>query len=96
MQVVIRNYYGRGTKKLFDLLDEHQDEVQRLMRSVDGFVSYTLARTGGGGFSVTVCRDKRGINQSVKAARGFIAKYLPEMNLAAMHISEGTVITHVK
>ena len=96
MQVVIRTYYGKGTKKLFDLLDEHQAEIQGLMRAVEGLVSYTLARDGRGGFSVTVCRDKRGIQQSVKAARDFIAKYAPEVSLAAMHISEGTVITHVK
>lgn len=96
MQVVIRNYYGRGTKKLFDLLEEHRDEVQSLMRSVEGFVSYTLARTGSGGFSVTVCRDKRGIKQSVQAARGLLAQYAPEMSLAAMQITEGKVITHVK
>jgi len=96
MQVVIRTYYGKGTKKLFDLLDQHQTEVQSLMRAVEGLVSYTLARDARGGFSVTVCRNKRGINQSVKAAQKFLAKYAPEMSLAAMHISEGKVIMHVK
>ncbi len=96
MLVVIRTYYGKGAKKLFGLLEHHQAEVQSLMCAVNGLVSYTLARDRRGGFSVTVCRHKRGINQSVKAARGFIAKYAPAMSLAAMQISEGKVITHIK
>jgi len=95
MQIVIRTYYGKGAKKLFDLLDQRQTEVESLMRSIDGFVSYTLARNGDGGFSVTVCQDQLGIDQSVKAALDFIAKHAPEMSVAAMHVSEGLVITHI-
>jgi len=96
MQVVIRTYYGKGTKKLFDLVERHEAEVQKLMRSVEGLVSYTVARGRRGGFSVTVCLDKRGIKQGLKIARKFLAQHAPEMSLAAMHISEGTVITHLK
>lgn len=95
MQIVIRTYYGKGTKKLFDLLEKHQDKVQELMRSVDGLVSYTVARDSRGGFSVTVCKDKRGIKQSLKVAKNFLAKNAPEISLAAMQISEGIVITHI-
>ncbi len=95
MQIVIRTYYGKGAKKLFDLLEQRQGEVQSLMRPIEGLVSYTLARNGDGGFSVTVCQDERGIDQSVKTARDFIAKHAPEMNIAAMHVSEGSVITHI-
>ena len=96
MHVVIRTYYGKGAKKFIDLLEQHLAEVQRLMRSIDGFVGYTLARTAEGGFSVTICQDERGIKQSVKTAREFIAKHAPEMSIAAMHISEGTVVTHIR
>lgn len=96
MQVVIRTYYGKGAKKLFDLLEHHRTEVQDLMRSIEGLVSYTLARNNAGGFSVTVCQNKRGINQSVKTARDSIAKHAPEMSVAAMLITEGSVITHIK
>ena len=77
-------------------MEQHETEVQNLMRSVEGLVSYTVARDRRGGFSVTVCRDKRGIQQSLKIARDFLAQHAPEMSLAAMHISEGKVITHVK
>ena len=96
MHVVIRTYYGKGTRKLFDIGEQHADELQTMMRSVKGLVSYTLARDGDGGFSVTVCRDKRGIAQGRKQAVAFLAKHAPELSLAAMHISEGKVIAHVK
>ena len=96
MHVIVRTYYGKGTKRLFDLLESRQAEVETLMRSIDGLVSYTLARNGTGGFAVTVCRNKRGISKSVKAARTFLAKHAPDVSLAAMDIFEGAVITHLK
>ena len=42
--------------------------------------------------------DLRAIARSrlPKIARDFLAQHAPEMSLAAMHISEGKVITHVK
>ncbi len=96
MQIVIRTYHGKGTRKLFDLLEAHQADVQALMSSIKGLISYTLARNDEGGFSVTICRDNHGIKKSVKLAREFIAQHSPDTNLAAMHIFEGKVITHFK
>ena len=96
MQIVIRTYFGKGTKKLLAIGEEHEAELQSLMRTVEGLVSYTLARDRRGGFSVTVCQDKRGIKQSRKIAQRFLAHHAPEISLAAMQITEGTVITHVK
>ena len=96
MHVVIRTYYGKGTKKLFDAGEQHKAELQRLMRTVDGLVSYTLARDGNGGYSVTVCREKRALRQSRKKALEFLSKHAPGKSLAAMHIYEGKVIVHVK
>jgi len=96
MHVIIRTYYGKDVKKLFAIGERHAAELQSLMRTVEGLVSYTLARDGRGGFAVTVCRDRRGLKQSLKLARGFLKKYAPEATLAAMQISEGKVITHVK
>ena len=57
MQVVIRQYSGEGAAELFDLLEANAAGVQSLMASVNGLVSYTLARSENGGFSVTVCQD---------------------------------------
>jgi len=96
MQVVIRTYYGKGTKQLFDVGEQHEVELQRLMHSVPGLISYTLARSNDGGFSVTVCQDHQGIEHSVQTARNFLAQHAPTLSLAAMQITEGTVIVHVQ
>src|SRR6266446_3686140 len=54
MHAVVRNYSGKGTKALFDLLEKNKGEVENLIRGVKGFVSYSLVRTTRGGFSVSV------------------------------------------
>ena len=96
MHIAIRTYYGKGAKKLFDIGEQHEAELQDLMRSVEGLVSFTLARDRRGGFAVPVCRDKRCLQQSLKVARAFLKRHAPEQTLAAMQISEGKVITLVK
>ena len=66
MYAVIRHYTGQGASQLFDMLEGRQEEVERLIRSVSGLVSYTLLRTGDGGVSVRVCQDKPGTDESVR------------------------------
>src|SRR5215831_17455934 len=94
MQVMIRTYSGKGAKELFDLLEQHKSDVESLIRSVNGFVSYTLARSGDGGFSVTVCRDKAGIDESVQKAKDWITKNAGNSGVGAPKASEGSVIIH--
>jgi restriction endonuclease Mrr len=94
MQTVIRKYSGQGAKDLFDLLETRTAEIEELMRSVKGFVGYTLARSGDGGFSVTVCQDKAGTDESVQKAKDWIAEN--GGNTGALEISEGSVLIHLK
>ena len=96
MQTVIRKYSGKGAKELFDLLEKRTADVEELMRPVKGFVGYTLARSGDGGFSVTVCQDKAGIDESVKRAKDWIAKNGGNTGVAAPEVSEGSVLIHLK
>lgn len=42
MQAVVRRYSGQDDKKPVDLLEKHRTEIERLMRSIDGFASYSL------------------------------------------------------
>ena len=72
MHTVIRNYSGRGADALFGLLEERKAEVESVMRSVTGLVSYTLIRTDDGGITVTVCQDKAGTDESLQVARDWI------------------------
>ena len=62
MQAVIRKYSEKGAKELIDTLEKQAAELNSVMGSVKGLVSYTLARSGDGGFSVTVCQDQAGLD----------------------------------
>jgi len=96
MQVAIRTYSGKGAKELFDLLEQHKADAEALIRSVKGFVSYTLARSGDGGFSVTVCQDKTGIDEILQMAQDWITKNAGSSGVAAPKVAEGSVIIHMK
>jgi restriction endonuclease Mrr len=96
MQAVLRAYSGSGAKELFDVLEERATEVEELLRSVKGFVGYTLTRSGDGGFSVTVCNDKAGVDESLQKAKDWIAKNAANTGAAAPKVMEGSVIIHVK
>ena len=98
MHTAIRAYSGAGAKELFDVLERRTPEIESMMRSVQGFVSYTLARSEDGefGFSVTVCNDKTGVDESSQKARDWIAQNAESTSASAPTISEGIVILHVK
>ncbi len=96
MHTVVRTYSGKGAKELFDVLEKHTADVEKVMRSVKGFVGYTLVRSGDGGFAVTVCQDKAGVDESVQKAKDWVAKNAGSTGVAAPKVSEGSVIVHVK
>ena len=96
MHAVMRNYSGKGAKALFDVIEKNKAEVEKVIRPVKGFVSYAVARTADGGFSVTVCQDKAGCDESTRAAREWIAKNAGNSGAAAPTVSEGTVFLHLK
>jgi len=95
MHAVVRAYSGKGTKELFDVLEKNKADVEKTLRSVKGFVGYTLVRSAEGGFSVTVCKDKAGADESVQKARDWVAKNAPGTVTTAPKVSEGTAILHL-
>ena len=96
MQAVVRTYSGNGAKALFDVLEKQKADVEKQMRSVKGFVSYTLVRSGDGGFSVTVCQDKAGIDESAQRAKDWVAKNAGGTGVGAPNVSAGSVMLHLK
>jgi hypothetical protein len=90
MYTVVRSYFGKGAKELFDVMEKNKADVEKTMRSVKGFVSYALVRSEDGGFSVTACNDKAGTDESVEKARDWIAKNAAGTGVAAPKISEGS------
>ncbi len=96
MHAAIRTYSGKGAKEFFDLLETRKADVETVLRGVNGLVSYTLARSGDGGFSVTVCKDKAGIDESIQKARDWTVKNAGTTGVGAPNVSEGEVIIHLK
>ena len=95
MHTVLRAYSGKGAKELFDVLEKNKADVEKTLRTVKGFVGYTLARSADGGFSVTVCKDKAGSDESIQKARDWIAKNAPGTVVNTPQVSEGSVILHL-
>ena len=96
MHAVIRTYSGKGAKELFDVLEKSKADVEKIMRSVKDFVSYSLVRTADGGVAVSIYQDKAGADESVRVARDWVSKNAGNTGAAAPIISEGTVILHAK
>jgi hypothetical protein len=96
MHAVVRNYSGSGAKQLFDVLEQHKVDVEASIRKVPGLVSYTLLRSGDGGTSVTVCKDKAGADESLKVAREWIKKNASNIQANPPIVSEGSVIVEFK
>ena len=96
MHAVVRTYSGKGAKELIDVLEKNKPEVEKLIRAVKGFVSYSLVRTASGGFSVSVFQEKAGTDESVRAARDWIAKNAGNLGTARPTVSEGTVVFQLK
>jgi hypothetical protein len=96
MHAVVRAYSGKGAKELFNLLEKNKPEVEKLIRAIKGFVSYSLVRTEDGGFSVSVCQDKTGTDESMRVARDWISKNAAKIGAAPPKVSEGSVILHLK
>jgi hypothetical protein len=96
MHAVVRNYSGKGAKELFDILEKNKAEVERLIRGVNGFVSYSMVRNAVGGFTVSIYQDKSGTDESLKMARDWIAKNAGHTGVAAPAVSEGMVMMQLK
>ncbi|UVF21492.1 hypothetical protein HPT29_010400 [Microvirga terrae] len=96
MHAVIRTYSGQGAKELFDLLEKRTSDVEGLMRTVTGFVSYALIRTGDGGIPITVCQDKAGTDESVQKAREWVGQNASDIGASAPKVTDGPVILHLK
>ena len=96
MHTTVRAYSGKGAREFFDLLEKSKADVEKTMRSVKGLVSFTLVHSADGGFSVTVCNDKAGTEESVQKARDWIAKNAAGTGVAAPNLYEGSVVLHLK
>jgi hypothetical protein len=94
MYAAVRTYTGAGAKDYFDLLEKRKSEVEALIRSVPGLVSYTLVRSGEGGIAVTVCEDRTGAEESTRVAREWIRQNASGIGGPSV-IEEGSVVVQI-
>ena len=92
MHAVVRTYSGKGAKELFDILEQRKADVAHTMSSVEGFINYTMARCGDGGFTVTICQDMAGIDDSVRKAREWVARNAAGTGVGQPLVTDGHVI----
>jgi hypothetical protein len=76
MHVVVRRHSAQGASDVFDLVAQREDAVRELISGVPGFVSYFAVRADDGGFTVTVCQDRAGTDESSKRAAEFVKENL--------------------
>jgi hypothetical protein len=60
----LRTYSGQGASEFVDRVVAASDEVEGLLRGVEGFVSYTLFRTEDGGVTRSVRRRQASMRAS--------------------------------
>ena len=95
MYAVIRNYSGSGATELVELIGERKEEVENIIGSINGFVSWTLISTDGGGATVTICQDKAGTDESIQRARNWIQENASDLSVNPPAVSEGPVSIHL-
>ena len=91
MHVVMRSH---ATTEVADLLVRHKDEIEKLIRTVPGFVSWSLIRTGNTCMTATICQDKAGCDASMQLSRDWLGKNAPN-TLSTMQVQEGEVLLRV-
>jgi hypothetical protein len=89
MHLTIRSYSGGD---LADVLGGREDEVRRVIASIDGFHSYYAVRTGDGTTTISVFEDEAGAEASTKAAAGWVAENLPDASFGAPQVTTGEVV----
>jgi hypothetical protein len=96
MHAVVRNYSGKGAKELFNIFEKNKAEIEGLVRSIRGFVGYSLVRTAEGWFSVSVYEDITGTDESIRVIRDWRAKNASNTHAREPSVSEGLVTLHLK
>src|SRR4029450_5965483 len=76
MFAVTRRYTGASA--LIAAIEQRRSEVERLVTTVPGFVSYYAIRSGDTLTSVTVCEDLAGVNELTRRSAEWVGENLPE------------------
>jgi hypothetical protein len=88
MYAVVRRY--QHASALGKAMHARQAEVEALLSSVPGFVTYYAVLTDDGELAtVTVCQDQAGTTESTRRAAEWVRANLPDASLAPPEIVHG-------
>ena len=93
MYVAIRSYSRQGAPELFDALAKREKDVQALISTVPGFISYEAFRNDAGGQTVTVCQDKVGTDESSRRAAEWVKENIG-VTVDPPTVTGGSTILH--
>ena len=91
MHTVVRIYSGKGAAETIDLIIANKKDVKKLMHSVKGFIDYTVVKTEGGGFSVTVSKTEKA-SEAITAAAAASGITIPEVDWFVPHQANKRII----
>jgi hypothetical protein len=89
MHATMRYYHGNTD--LADQLEPRSDEVQALLRAVEGFRSYYMVRLDDATVSITVCDDEAGTAESTRVAAEWLKENMPDVAVSPPMVSSGAV-----
>jgi heme-degrading monooxygenase HmoA len=90
MYATVRTY--AGNRDLADTLAARADEVQQVIRGIDGFRAYYLLKTADGTTTISVFEDASGAEESNRAAAAWLAENLPELEIAPPQVTAGEAV----
>jgi hypothetical protein len=70
-------------------LRDRKDDVRRLMTAVDGFYSYGVIDTGGGGVTIIAGRDKEATDEVRRRMQEFVSTQFPDTPPRTPQLIEG-------
>lgn len=95
MHTVIRTYSGKGAVETIDLIIASKKDIKKIMRSVKGFISYSVIKTETGGFSVTVSKNEKASDAITQAAREWVLANAGHLKAKPPKIVGGVVALHI-
>ena len=90
MYSTIRRY--TGNPGLADKLAARRKDIENIIKTAPGFVSYYLLKTADGAISVTVCEDKMGAEKSNQIAADWLKANMAGVVKQAPEIYAGDVV----
>jgi len=89
MFAVTRNYTGASS--LIDAMQQRHTEVENLITTVPGFVSYFAVRSDDSLTTFTVCDDRAGCEETTRRAAAWVRENLADANISAPSVNSGDV-----